>query len=213
VFQRPTLRSPGAGFRLHLAQWPDAAGGYAASLAIRENDRAAVQSHSGPERERDDCLIDSHGRALAPPGGTRAPSLHRWLSILLEVAGVRPAMIPIGMGAHTPPFTGALQDGNGFPEHQLGNLLRTHCWRREYRRDRGTSNGRRHGEGAQEGFAGGVGSAHCRQCVTPRKLQSRQMKVPHLAQGYPSEARSSRPQARHSIASCSWSLVIEALRM
>ena len=47
----------------------------------------------------------------------------------------------------------------------------------------------------------GLSAAHCRQSVTPRRLQMRQMKVPQLVQGYPSEARSSRPQARHSIAS------------
>ena len=52
------------------------------------------------------------------------------------------------------------------------------------------------------GVGPGVPSAaHCRQSVTPRRLQIRQMKVPQRVQGYPSEARSSRPQARHSIAS------------
>ena len=80
--------------------------------------------------------------------------------------------------------------------------------------DSSTSDGRRHDGGrTQESFAGGVDSAHWRQWVTPLKLQSRQMKVPHFAQGYPSDARSSRPQARHSMASCSWSLLIERLRM
>jgi hypothetical protein len=39
--------------------------------------------------------------------------------------------------------------------------------------------------------------------VTPLKVQIRQMKVPQPAQGYPSEARSSWPQARHPIPSCS----------
>jgi hypothetical protein len=46
-----------------------------------------------------------------------------------------------------------------------------------------------------------LSAAHCRQSVTPRRLQMRQMKVPQRVQGYPSDARSSRPQARHSIAS------------
>jgi hypothetical protein len=46
-------------------------------------------------------------------------------------------------------------------------------------------------------------SSHARQSVTPRKLQIRQMKVPQLVQGYPSDARSSLPQARQAIASCS----------
>jgi hypothetical protein len=46
-----------------------------------------------------------------------------------------------------------------------------------------------------------LSAAHCRQSVTPRRLQMRQMKVPQRVQGYPSDARSSRPQARHTIAS------------
>ena len=46
-----------------------------------------------------------------------------------------------------------------------------------------------------------LSAAHCRQSVTPRRLQMTQMKVAQRVQGYPSEARSSRPQARHSIAS------------
>ena len=48
---------------------------------------------------------------------------------------------------------------------------------------------------------GWLSAAHCRQSVTPRRLQMMQMNVPQRAQGYPSDARSSRPQARHSIAS------------
>jgi len=48
---------------------------------------------------------------------------------------------------------------------------------------------------------GRLSAAHRRQSVTPRRLQMTQMKVPQRVQGYPSEARSSRPHARHSIAS------------
>jgi hypothetical protein len=43
--------------------------------------------------------------------------------------------------------------------------------------------------------------AQARQSVTPWKLQMTQMNVPQRVQGYPSEARSSRPQARHTIMS------------
>jgi hypothetical protein len=44
-------------------------------------------------------------------------------------------------------------------------------------------------------------------------LQRMQMKVPQLAQGYPSDARSSLPQARHSIASRSCNSGMTGLRM
>jgi len=39
--------------------------------------------------------------------------------------------------------------------------------------------------------------------VTPRKLQMTQMNVPQLSHGYPSDARSSFPQARQIIRSVS----------
>jgi hypothetical protein len=39
--------------------------------------------------------------------------------------------------------------------------------------------------------------------MTPRIEQIKQMKVPHSAQGYPSDARSSFPQARQIMASTS----------
>src|SRR3954464_6256901 len=60
-------------------------------------------------------------------------------------------------------------------------------------------------------FSGGAFFEHSSHSVTPRKLQIRQRKVPQLAQGYPSEARSSRPHPRQVIASCSLSSGIEAL--
>lgn len=41
------------------------------------------------------------------------------------------------------------------------------------------------------------------QRTTPLKVQMRQRNVPQSTQGYPSEARSSRPQERQFMASCS----------
>src|SRR5206468_74428 len=46
-------------------------------------------------------------------------------------------------------------------------------------------------------------SAHGLQSSMPRLLQMRQMNVPQSRQGYPSDARSSLPQERQIIASCS----------
>ncbi len=46
-------------------------------------------------------------------------------------------------------------------------------------------------------------AAHSLHRVTPRSEQITQMKVPHSMQGYPSDARSSLPQERHIIPSCS----------
>jgi hypothetical protein len=43
-----------------------------------------------------------------------------------------------------------------------------------------------------------------RQRVIPRMSQITQMKVPQSTHGYPSDARSSFPQERQIIASCSW---------
>src|SRR6476469_10985276 len=57
----------------------------------------------------------------------------------------------------------------------------------------------------------GVGiffSAQARHSTTPRMLHTTQTKVPHFTQGYPSDARSSLPQARHVIASRSRRLVM-----
>jgi ribonuclease HII len=44
---------------------------------------------------------------------------------------------------------------------------------------------------------------HVRQRVMPRMSQMMQMNVPQSTHGYPSEARSSFPQERQIIASCS----------
>jgi hypothetical protein len=55
------------------------------------------------------------------------------------------------------------------------------------------------------GVNGGSGrfATHCLHKVTPRKLQMMQTNVPQSAHGYPSDARSSFPQARHIIRSFS----------
>jgi hypothetical protein len=44
--------------------------------------------------------------------------------------------------------------------------------------------------------------------VIPRRSQMMQMNVPQSTHGYPSDARSSLPQDRHTILSCSRGLVI-----
>ncbi|MFP5356168.1 MAG: hypothetical protein ACLGIK_13640, partial [Gemmatimonadota bacterium] len=62
-----------------------------------------------------------------------------------------------------------------------------------------------------DGFPLGRAAAHFLHSVTPFMLQITQMKVPHPLQGYPSEARSSLPQARQIIASCSCSVLIAVL--
>jgi hypothetical protein len=56
-----------------------------------------------------------------------------------------------------------------------------------------------HGFGAPGGAS--EAAAHLAHSTTPLKVHIRQMNVPHFAHGYPSEARSSRPQARQIIAS------------
>lgn len=69
-----------------------------------------------------------------------------------------------------------------------------------------TTERRAHASAGREGEVGTevlgpvFGSAeHRAHQVTPATLQSWQMKVPHPSQGYPSEARSVRPQARQTI--------------
>ena len=119
-----------------------------------------------------------------------------------------PALVAVEVGADPAPLAGGSSTTAGLAQHQLGHLLGAH---------RGL------GEDGSDGGAGDerldiwrcrtqVAAARClrraasqsRQSVTPRKVQIRQMKVPQLVQGYPSDARSSRPQARHPMASCSW---------
>jgi hypothetical protein len=79
----------------------------------------------------------------------------------------------------------------------LGDLFRAEAWLRQQRRNGGESD-----DGAQLGACPAF-AAQASHRLTPRKVQMRQMKVPQSTQGYPSEARSSRPQARHRIASFS----------
>jgi hypothetical protein len=72
---------------------------------------------------------------------------------------------------------------------------------------------RRHGSGFAAGVSAGATPGavapasrfawHDRHRVIPRMSQITQMNVPQSTQGYPSDARSSFPQERQTIASCS----------
>jgi len=106
----------------------------------------------------------------------------------LVVIAIEPDAAPLGFG---------LEHDRGIAHDQLGHLLGAKAGLREQRRNGGESD-----DGAQVGAWPAL-AAQAEQRLTPRKVQMRQMKVPHSTQGYPSDARSSRPQARQLIASFS----------
>src|SRR5215212_4858229 len=110
---------------------------------------------------------------MAPRRGVFLPALAFLDRHLDAIPAMHPALVAIERGAHTAPFAIGLEDLGGLAEDHLIHLLETEAGTSEDRRDGGAGNER----GGHEGAASLA--AHAAQSVTPRKVQMRQMKVPH----------------------------------
>jgi hypothetical protein len=105
----------------------------------------------------------------------------------------------------------SLDDERDMAVEKLRYLGRLDVWLTQHRRNRGDGGdvlAQCSGQsifGDLLGVSGGSGrfATQLLHSVIPRKLQMMQTKVPQSVQGYPSDARSSFPQERHTIESFS----------
>ena len=126
---------------------------------------------------------------------------------------MHPAVVTVRAG-DTQPVAAILLHVHGVTPKELGDLYagrRRLCEQRRKRHpDRATWVLQCSGQ-LRRGDDGGVSAAtlsasswHDRQRITPRSVHGRQMKVLQSVHGYPSDARSSSPHARHLMTSRSF---------